>query len=39
MEQAAPAAQELTIKTNTGILIAVDGKNVHISAAELIKNS
>ena len=37
MERAARAAQDLAIKTNTGIVIAVDGKNVHISAAELIK--
>lgn len=31
--QAAQAAQELAIKTNTGIVVSVDGKNVHISAA------
>jgi len=37
MERAARAAQDLAIKTNTGIVIAVDGKKVHISAAELIK--
>lgn len=37
MERAALAAQELAIKTNTGIVVALDGKNVHISAAELIK--
>ncbi len=37
MERAARAAQDLAIKTNTGIVVAVDGKNVHISAAELIK--
>jgi hypothetical protein len=37
MERAALAAQELAIKTNTGIVVSVDGKNVHISAAELIK--
>lgn len=33
MERAAQAAQELAIKTNTGIVVSVDGKNVHISAA------
>ena len=37
MERAARAAQDLAIKTNTGIVIAVDGKNVELSAAELIK--
>ncbi len=37
MERAALAAQELAIKTNTGIVVSVDGKNVHISAAELVK--
>ena len=28
MERAARAAQDLAIKTNTGIVVAVDGKNV-----------
>lgn len=37
MERAALAAQELAIKTNTGIVVSVDGKKVHISAAELIQ--
>jgi hypothetical protein len=37
MERAALAAQELAIKTNTGIVVSVDGKNVHISADELVK--
>ncbi len=37
MERAAQAAQELAIKTNTGIVVSVDGKNVHISAAELVR--
>ena len=37
MERAARAAQDLAIKTNTGIVIAVDGKNVELTAAELIK--
>jgi hypothetical protein len=37
MERAAQAAKELAIKTNTGIVVSVDGQNVHISAAELVK--
>jgi hypothetical protein len=37
MERAALAAQEIAIKTNTGIVVSVDGKNVHISAEELVK--
>ena len=37
MERAARAAQDLAIKTNTGIVIAVDGKNVELTAADLIK--
>ena len=37
MERAALAAQELAIKTNTAIVVSVDGKNVHISAEELVK--
>ena len=37
MERAALAAQELAIKTNTGIVVCVDGKTVHIGAAELVK--
>ena len=37
MERAALSAQELAIKTNTGIVIAVDGKIVELTAAELIK--
>ena len=37
MERAARAAQDLASKTNTGIVVAVDGKNVELSAAELIK--
>lgn len=37
MERAALAAQELAIKTKTGIVVSVDGKNVHISADELVK--
>ena len=37
MERAARAAQDLAIKTNTSIVIAVDGKNVELTAADLIK--
>jgi hypothetical protein len=37
MERAAFAAQDLAIKTNTGIVVAVDGKNVELTAADLIK--
>ena len=37
MERAARAAQDLAIKTNTGIVVAVDGKNVELKAADLIK--
>ena len=37
MERAARAAQDLAIKTNTGLVVAVDGKNVELTAADLIK--
>jgi hypothetical protein len=37
MERAARAAQDLAIKTNTGIVVSVDGKNVELTAADLIK--
>jgi hypothetical protein len=37
MERAARAAQDLAIKTNTGIVVEVDGKNVELTAADLIK--
>ena len=37
MERAARAAQDLAIKTNTGIVVAVDGTNVELTAADLIK--
>jgi hypothetical protein len=36
-ERAARAAKDLAIKTNTGIVVAVDGKNVELTAADLIK--
>jgi hypothetical protein len=37
MERASRAAQDLAIKTNTGIIVAVDGNNVELTAADLIK--
>ena len=37
MQRAARSAQDLAKKTNTSILVVVDGKNVQIQAAELIK--
>ena len=37
MERAARAAQDLAIKTNTGIVVAVDGLTVELTAADLIK--
>jgi hypothetical protein len=37
MERAARKAQDIAIKTNTGIVVAIDGKNVELTAADLIK--
>ena len=37
MLRAARSAEDLAIKTNTSILVSVDSKDVHITAAELIK--
>jgi hypothetical protein len=37
MERAARSAKDLAIKTNTGIVVAVDGKNVELTSADLIK--
>ena len=37
MERAARSAKDLAIKTNTGIVVAVDGKNIELTAADLIK--
>jgi hypothetical protein len=37
MERAARAAQDLAIKTNTGIVVAVDSRTVELTAADLIK--
>jgi hypothetical protein len=37
MERAARSAKDLALKTNTGIVVAVDGKNLELTAADLIK--
>jgi len=37
MERAARAAQDLAIKTNTGIVVAIDGRTVELTASDLIK--
>ena len=37
MLRAARSAQDLAIRTNTGIVVAVDGKLVELTAADLIK--
>ena len=37
MERAARSAKDLAIKTNTGIVVAVDGKNVELTASELMR--
>jgi len=37
MERAARSAQDLAIKTTTGIVIAVHGKDVELTAADLVK--
>ena len=37
MERAAFSAQDLAIKTNTGIVVDVDGKSVEMTPADLIK--
>jgi hypothetical protein len=37
MERAARTAQDLAIQTNTGIVVSVDGKNIELTAADLIK--
>ena len=36
MERAAISAQDLAIKTNTGIIVSIDGKNVELTAKDLI---
>ncbi len=37
MLRAARSAQDLAIRTNTGLVVAVDGKLVELTAADLIK--
>jgi len=37
MQRAALSAQDLAIKTNTGIVVCVDGKEVRFTAQDLIK--
>ena len=37
MERAAGSAQDLAIRTNTGIVVAIDGKLVELTATDLIK--
>ena len=37
MLRAARSAEDLAIKTNTSILVSVDGKDVRLTAADLIK--
>jgi hypothetical protein len=37
IQRAARSAQDLAIKTNTSILVSIDGKGVELTAADLIK--
>ena len=37
MLRAARSAEDLSIKTNTSILVSLDGKDVELTAADLIK--
>jgi len=37
IQRSAQSARDIAIKTNTAIIVAVDGKPVRITAAELIK--
>ena len=37
IQRAARSAQDLAIKTNTGIVVDVDGKSVEMTPADLIK--
>ncbi len=37
IHRAARSAQDLAIKTNTSILVSIDGKDVELTAADLIK--
>jgi len=36
MERAAISVQDLAIKTNTGIVVSIDGKNIELTAKDLI---
>lgn len=37
MQRAARSAEDLAISTNTGIVVCVDGKDVRLTAQDLIK--
>jgi len=37
IQRSARSAQDLAIKTNTRILVSVDGKDVELTAADLLK--
>jgi hypothetical protein len=37
IQRAARSAQDLAIKTNTSILVSLDGKDVELTATDLIK--
>jgi hypothetical protein len=37
IQRAARSAQDLAIKTNTSIVVSLDGRNVELTAADLIK--
>jgi hypothetical protein len=37
IQLAARSAQDLAIRTNTSILVSIDGKDVELTAADLIK--
>jgi hypothetical protein len=37
MQRAARSAEDLAIKTNTSILVSIDGQDVELTAADLIK--
>ena len=37
MQRAARSAEDLAIKTNTSILVSIDGQDVELTATDLIK--
>jgi len=37
MLRAARSAEDIAIKTNTSILVSIDGKDVELTAADLVK--